>query len=195
MKRTGLFFGSFNPVHIGHMVIANHFAEHSPLDEVWLVITPHNPHKEKAGLLEDYHRLELVRRACEPYPKLRPCDIEFKLPQPNYTVKTLAWLTEKYPEHAFSLIMGEDNLRTFHRWKNHEVIIENHDVYVYPRVGNAKTKSDTPYTTHPKVHRIDAPVMQLSATAIRKDIAEGKNTRPLFPDAIWRYVDEMNFYK
>ena len=126
-KKIGLFFGTFNPIHIGHLAIANHMAEYSDLDQIWMVVTPHNPHKKKRTLLEDHHRLTLVRIAVEEYPKLKASDIEFGLPQPNYTVNTLAYLEEKYPDHEFALIMGEDNLKSFTKWKNYEVIAERHD--------------------------------------------------------------------
>lgn len=193
MKKIGLYFGTFNPIHIGHLIIANHIAEHSDLDELWLVITPHNPMKKKNSLLEDYHRLELVRRACEGYNKLKPSDIEFKLTQPNYTVNTLAHLTDTYPNYKFSLIMGEDNLKSFHKWKNYEVILQNHDMYVYPRIANGE--EDAVFSKNPKIHHIKAPIMEISSTSIRKAIKEGKNIVPMLPDAVWKYIDEMNFYK
>ncbi|HEX9599893.1 MAG TPA: nicotinate (nicotinamide) nucleotide adenylyltransferase, partial [Mariniflexile sp.] len=137
----GLYFGSFNPIHIGHLVIANHIAEYSNLDEVWFVVTPHNPFKKKNSLLDNFQRLEMVYRATKDYIKLKPCDIEFNLPQPNYTINTLIYLQEKYPNYAFSLIMGEDNLKSFHKWKNYEVILENHHIYVYPRVSKEKIET------------------------------------------------------
>ncbi len=192
-KKIGLYFGTFNPIHIGHMVIANHLAEHSDLDEIWMVITPHNPFKKKNSLLEDYHRLEMVRWACEGYDKLKPSDIEFKLPQPNYTVNTLAHFADKYPNYTFSLIMGEDNLKSFHKWKNYEVILQNHNLYVYPRIAEGKT--DILFSQHPNIQHVEAPIMQISSTFIRNAIAEGKNIIPMLPDAVWKYIDEMNFYK
>src|SRR5690606_14931066 len=131
-KQTGLYFGTFNPVHIGHIIIANFLVEFSELDEVWLVVTPHNPSKKKSSLLENHHRLEMVYLACEDYENLKPSDVEFKLPQPNYTATTLIKLEEDHPTREFSLIMGEDNLKTFHKWKNYEVILERHKIYVYP---------------------------------------------------------------
>lgn len=192
-KKVGLFFGTFNPIHIGHLIIANHMAEFSDLDEIWLVVTPHNPHKKKNSLLENHHRFELVYRACETYPKLKPSNIEFSLPQPSYTTNTLIHLQEKYPDLDFCPIMGEDNLKSFHKWKNYEVILENHDLYVYPRLSNGEM--DKSFENHPKIHRIDAPVMEISATFIRKSIKEGKNIRPLLPEKVWEYIDLMNFYK
>lgn len=192
-KKIGLFFGTFNPIHIGHLAIANHMAEHSDLDQVWLVVTPHNPHKKKRSLLEDHHRLAMVRIAVEPYPKLRASDIEFGLPQPNYTVKTLAHLEEKYPDHQFALIMGEDNLKSFTKWKNYDVIAKRHELYVYPRISEGVI--DPGWANHPKVTRVEAPIMEISATFIRKGIEAGKNIRPLLPQDVWIYLDEMNFYR
>ena len=129
----GLYFGTFNPMHVGHLVIANHLAEHSDLDQIWIVVTPQSPHKKKQSLLDDRQRLEMVYRATKEYPKLKPSAIEFDLPQPNYTVHTLAYLEEKHPEHSFALIMGEDNLNSLPKWKNAEVIIKRYPIYVYPR--------------------------------------------------------------
>ncbi|MFL1894341.1 nicotinate (nicotinamide) nucleotide adenylyltransferase [Aquimarina sp. 2-A2] len=192
-KKIGLYFGTFNPIHIGHLAIANHMAEYSDLDEIWLVVTPHNPFKKKTSLLDNHHRLEMVFQATEGYDKLKPSDIEFKLPQPNYTVNTLAHLLEKYPDYSFSLIMGEDNLKSFHKWKNYETILEHHNMYVYPRI--AEGRVDNQFKDHPKIHRIAAPIMQVSSTFIRKAIAEGRNIQPLLPPTVWNYIDEMNFYR
>ena len=191
--KVGLFFGTFNPIHVGHLTIANHIAEYSDLDQVWFVVTPHSPFKKKNSLLDDHQRLEMVYRATKDYPKLRQSDIEFKLPQPNYTINTLAHLEEKYPDYEFALIMGEDNLKSFHKWKNYQVILEMHDIYVYPRMsdGNVETEFDE----HPRIHHVNAPVMELSSTFIRKSIKAGKNVRPMLPENVWEYLDEMNFYK
>ena len=191
--KVGLFFGTFNPIHVGHLTIANHLAEYSDLDQVWFVVTPHSPFKKKNSLLDDHQRLEMVYRATKDYPKLKQSDIEFKLPQPNYTVNTLAHLEEKYPDHVFALIMGEDNLKSFHKWKNYQVILEMHDIYVYPRVSNGKIKTE--FDEHPRINHIDAPIMELSSTFIRKSIKAGKNVRPMLPENVWEYLDEMNFYK
>ena len=193
MKKIGLYFGTFNPIHIGHLAIANHIAEFSDLDEIWMVVTPHNPFKKKSSLLDNHHRLEMVYLATESYDSIIPSDIEFKLPQPNYTVNTLIHLQEKYPDHHFNLIMGEDNLKSFHKWKNYEVILENHDIYVYPRVSEGQV--ETQFEEHPKIHKVDAPIMEISSTFIRKSIAEKKDIRPLLPEDVWKYIDEMNFYK
>lgn len=191
--KVGLFFGTFNPIHVGHLTIANHIAEYSDLDQVWFVVTPHSPFKKKNSLLDDHQRLEMVYRATKDYPKLRQSDIEFKLPQPNYTINTLAHLEEKYPDHEFALIMGEDNLKSFHKWKNYQVILEMHDIYVYPRVSDGKV--ETEFDEHPRIHHVNAPIMELSSTFIRKSIKAGKNVRPMLPENVWEYLDEMNFYK
>ncbi len=191
--KIGLFFGTFNPIHVGHLTIANHLVEYTDLDQVWFVVTPHSPFKKKNSLLDDHQRLEMVYRAVKDYPKLRQSDIEFNLPQPNYTVNTLTHLEEKYPDHSFALIMGEDNLKSFHKWKNYQVILELHDIYVYPRMSEGKAESE--FEDHPKIHHVDAPIMELSSTFIRKSIKEGKNVRPMLPEHVWEYLDEMNFYK
>jgi len=191
--KIGLFFGTFNPIHIGHLIIANHMAENSDLEAVWLVVTPLNPHKKKKTLLADHHRLRMVQIALDNYPKIEASNIEFGLPQPNYTVNTLVYLTEKYPQHNFSLIMGEDNLYSLPKWKNYEVILENHEIYIYPRL--FKSKGESTLINHPKITKIDAPIIELSATAIRKAIKNKKEIRPLLPANVWQYLDEMNFYK
>ena len=191
--KIGLYFGTFNPIHVGHLIIANHMAEHADLDQVWMVVTPHNPLKKKSTLLADHHRLEMVFLATEDFPKIKPSDIEFKLSQPNYTVNTLVHLEEKYPEHAFSLIMGEDNLKSFHKWKNYEAILAHHEIYVYPRLD--ATAENPLFKNHPKVHLIDAPVVEISSTSIRENIKKGKNVLPLLTPKVWEYIDHNNFYK
>jgi nicotinate-nucleotide adenylyltransferase len=194
--KIGLYFGTFNPIHIGHLIIANHMAEHSDLEQIWLVVTPHNPHKKKDTLLDDYSRLEMVYLATADFPKLKPSEIEFKLPQPNYTVHTLAHLQEKYPQHEFSLIMGEDNIRSLPKWKNHEVILQNHDLYVYPRVSTTPiTEAEMLETFGEKVHFINAPRVEISSTLIRESIQQGKNVVPLLSTNVWKCIDHNNFYK
>ncbi|MDG1714349.1 nicotinate (nicotinamide) nucleotide adenylyltransferase [Lacinutrix sp.] len=189
----GLYFGSFNPIHIGHLIIANQLVENSDLDQIWFVVTPHNPFKKKSTLLDNFQRLEMVYLATKDYTKLKESNIEFTLPQPNYTINTLTYLQEKYPDYAFSLIMGEDNLKSFHKWKNYEIILENHNIYVYPRISNGKV--DTQFNNHKKIHRIEAPIIEISSTLIRNAIKEGKNVKPLLPENVWQYLDDMNFYK
>lgn len=195
--KIGLYFGTFNPIHIGHLIIANHMAEYAGLDQVWMVVTPHNPLKKKSTLLDDYHRLQMVHLATEDFPKIRPSDIEFKLSQPNYTVNTLVHLQEKFPDYDFSLIMGEDNLRSLHKWKNYEAILAHHEIYVYPRLEDkGKTDAeDSQFKNHPKIHMIDAPVVEISSTFIRSNIKKGKNVQPLLPLKVWEYIDHNNFYR
>lgn len=194
MKKVGLYFGTFNPIHIGHLVIANHMVEFSDLDEVWFVVTPQSPFKTKKSLLDNHHRYEMVYEATKEYPKLSPSRIEFDLPQPNYTINTLVHLGEKYPVgHHFSLIMGEDNLKGLHKWKNYEVILENHAIYVYPRISKGTVARK--FMGNEKIHFVDAPIMEISSTFIRKEHKQGKNIKPLLPPEVWIYMDEMNFYR
>lgn len=192
-KKIGLYFGTFNPIHVGHLIIANHMVEFSDLDEVWFVVTPHNPLKKKKTLLEDHHRLAMVRIAVENYPKLQASNVEFDLPQPNYTVNTLAYLEEKYPEKNFCLIMGEDNLKSFQKWKNYDVILDRYSIYVYPRISEGSV--ETQFDSHKKIKKVNAPIIELSSTFIRKGIKSGKNIQPMLSAEVWEYLDEMNFYK
>jgi len=191
--KIGLFFGSFNPIHIGHLIIANYLVEHSDLDEVWFVVTPHNPHKQKKTLLDDHQRLMMVRLAVENYPKLKASNVEFDLLQPNYTVNTLAILQEQFPKNEFVLLMGADNLASFHKWKNYQSILDYYQIIVYPRI-TTKEVSDT-FNNHPSIREIKAPIIELSATQIRNDIQHNKNVRPMLPVEVFQYIDEMNFYK
>jgi nicotinate-nucleotide adenylyltransferase len=203
--KVGLYFGTFNPIHVGHLVIANYMAEYTNLDQVWLVVSPQNPLKVKNSLLPDYHRLAIVKVAIEDNPKLRASDIEFHLSKPSYTSSTLAHLIEKYPENEFALIMGEDNLRTLHKWYNHETILAKHKIYVYPRVLTAQEELEVleigsqiqnQYRENPNVIFCeDAPVMKVSASFVRNAIHEGKDVRYLLSESVHRYIDEMNFYK
>jgi len=196
--KIGLYFGTFNPIHIGHLIIANHMAEYAGLDQIWMVVTPHNPLKKKDTLLDDHQRLQLVYLATEDYPKIKPSDIEFKLSQPNYTVNTLAHLQDKFPQHVFSLIMGEDNLKSLHKWKNFEVILKNYEIYVYPRLdakGIAEEAPNSAFKNNPRIHFIDAPIVEISSTFIRENIKKKKNVKPLLPKNVWEYLDNNNFYK
>ena len=190
--KIGLYFGTFNPIHVGHLIIANHFAEHSDLEQVLCVVTPQNPFKTKQSILDNHQRLEMVYLATKEYPKINPSDIEFHLPQPNYTIHTLAYLEEKYPEHEFVLIMGEDNLVSLPKWKNAEVILERYPIYVYPRKISGVITQDSLEGT---IKKVDAPIIEISSSFIRKSIKSGKNIRPLLPESVWIYLDEMNFYK
>ena len=189
--KIGLFFGTFNPIHVGHLVIANYMAEFTDLDKVWFVVSPHNPLKKKETLLADNHRLALVREAIGDNKKLKASNIEFSLPQPSYTINTLVHLNEKYPKDKFVLIMGCDNIQTFHKWKNHEEILKHHEIYVYPRKG----ADGGDLKNHPKVKMTDAPLMEISSSFIRKAIKEKKDVRYMMPESVYDYVKEMNFYK
>jgi len=191
--KIGLYFGTFNPIHIGHLIIANHMAEHSDLDQIWMVVTPHNPHKIKAHLIDDHHRLHMVYLATQGYDKIKPSDVEFRLPQPNYTVNTLAHLEEKFPKHEFCLIMGEDNLKSLHKWKNYDVILERYPIYVYPRISEGKT--ETQFDNHRNIHKVKAPIIELSSTFIRDNIKLGKNITPMIDHKVWAYIDHNLFYK
>ena len=194
MKKVGLYFGTFNPIHIGHLVIANHMVEFSDLDEVWFVVTPQSPFKTKKTLLDNHQRFEMVYEATKEYENLKPSNIEFNLPQPNYTINTLVHLNEKYPKgYEFSLIMGEDNLKGLHKWKNYETILELHNLYVYPRISEGTI--DQQFKEHDKITRVNAPIMEISSTFIRREHKNGKNIKPLLPPEVWKYMDEMNFYR
>jgi nicotinate-nucleotide adenylyltransferase len=200
--KVGLYFGTFNPIHVGHLVIANYMADMTDMDEIWLVVSPQNPLKKKSTLLADYHRLALVNEAIAENSKLKASDIEFKLPMPSYTTTPLVYLKEKYPEKEFALIMGEDNLRTFHKWKNHEVILENHAIYVYPRalteveLESHNVDSPNDFRSHSNVHFCnDVPVMKISSSFIRRQIKEGKDVQYLLTEPVLKYLTEMNFYK
>ena len=204
MKKVGLFFGTYNPIHVGHLVIANHLANYTELDEVWLVVSPQNPLKKKDSLLQDYHRLALVRVAIEDNPKLKASDIEFSLPKPSYTSNTLAHINEKYPDYSFALIMGEDNLRTFHKWKNYADILNNNQIYVYPRVLTEQEKeeseinaeADNGLRKHQNVIMCDdVPVMKISASFIRGAIKEKKDVSYLLTQPVFKYLTEMHFYE
>ena len=191
--KVGLFFGSFNPIHIGHMIIANYIVEFSDLEEVWFVVTPQSPFKQKKSMLSNHHRLAIANIAVEDFDKLKTSDIEFALPQPNYTINTLAHIEEKFPKHQFCLIMGEDNLKGFHKWKNYETILQNYELYVYPRISDGKTENQ--FLNHSKITKVNAPIVQISSTFIRKSIQQNKDIRTMLPTNVWKYIDEMNFYK
>lgn len=191
--KVGLYFGTFNPIHVGHLIIANHIVENSDLDQLWMVVTPHNPLKKKSGLLADYHRLQMVHLATQDYDKIIPSDIEFKLPQPNYTVNTLAHLQEKFPQHEFSLIMGEDNLKSLKKWKNYELILNDYHLYVYPRISTDEVPEE--FLIHPNIHKVDAPIIELSSTFIRNGIKDQKNIKPMLDANVWEYINHNLFYK
>jgi nicotinate-nucleotide adenylyltransferase len=195
---VGLFFGTFNPVHVGHLIIANYMLQHTSLNEVWFVVSPHNPFKEKKSLLKDYHRLALVDIAIENHAGLISSNIEFDLPQPSYTTNTLAHLTEKFPTKKFSLIMGEDNLDSLHKWKNAEQLVNNYPILVYPRLNSTERERNIPAWVFEQgtINLMkDLPIMNLSSTFIRNEIKVGNNISFLVPEKVAQYIDEMNFYK
>jgi len=195
--KTGLFFGSFNPIHIGHMAIANYIAEYTDLREIWFVVSPHNPLKPKESLLDDRDRFYLVELAIGNDLRFRASDIEFSLPQPSYTIDTMAYLSEKYPERSFTLIMGEDNLNTLHKWKNAAELVRRFPLIVYPRLNTGKKSSrklqDILVTA--SVTEVHAPLMEISGTFIRSAIREGKDLSWYVPAPAWKYITEMHFYK
>jgi nicotinate-nucleotide adenylyltransferase len=190
-KKIGLYFGSFNPIHNGHLMIAGYMAEYSDLKEIWFVISPQNPLKEKTTLLTDHHRLALVNVAIENDARFKSCDIEFKLPQPSYTINTLTYLQEKYPQKDFALIMGADNLENIDKWKNYEQILEHYSIYVYPRPG----ASGGAFKDHPKMNWVNAPNLEISSSFIRSAIRDRKNVSYFLPDMVYKYIQEMHFYE
>jgi nicotinate-nucleotide adenylyltransferase len=192
-NRIGLYFGTFNPIHIGHLAIANYLVENSDLKEIWMVVTPHNPLKKKRSLLDDYQRLHMVHLATDDYLKIEPSNIEFNLPQPNYTVNTLAHLKEKYPDNEFFLIMGEDNLKSLPKWKNYEVLLEDYKIIIYPRVSGGVIPEHL--KDHPSIIQIDAPIMEISSTMIRNGLAAGQDLRYFLHHKVYEYLEEMSFYK
>lgn len=190
--KIGLFFGSFNPIHIGHLALANFFVEFTDLDKLWFVVSPQNPFKERKNLLAENHRLYMVRIAIEDIPeKYQASNIEFNMPKPSYTIDTLTYLKEKYPDFEFVLIMGADNLINLYKWKNSEEIIKNHKIFVYPRPGIDTDIIDT--EADYKV--FDAPNIEISSSFIRNAISENKNVSFFMPEKVAKYVEEMNFYK
>ena len=192
--RVGLYFGSFNPIHVGHLIIAQYMIQRDDIDAVWFVVSPQNPFKDKATLLKDHHRLALVQIAIEDEYRFKAEDIEFGMPQPSYTIDTLTYLKEKHPEKDFSLLMGEDNLRSFGKWKNHEQILANHKLFVYPRIEGEPIEHTL--KDHPSVEFCeDVPLMKISASYIRHQIKDGKSVNFLLTEKVAKYVDEMNFYR
>ncbi|ALI99477.1 nicotinate (nicotinamide) nucleotide adenylyltransferase [Rufibacter tibetensis] len=191
--RVGLLFGSFNPIHIGHLILANYMATNTTLDTVWLVVSPQNPFKPSNSLLHEFDRLHMVRLAIADNADLGVTDIEFRMPKPSYTIDTLTYLQEKYLKYQFSLIMGEDNLATFHKWKNYEQILDHYEILVYPRSGSGKITESL--KEHPKVTVVPAPLLDISATFIRKCLKEGKSTRYLLTEPVAEYVHAKKLYQ
>lgn len=197
MPKTGLFFGSFNPVHIGHFAIAGYMKEFTDLDEIWFVVSPHNPLKLKSSLLSGRDRLYLVDLAVGDREGLKSCDIEFNRPSPSYTIDTMALLTERYPDHRFVLVMGEDNLYTLHKWKNAAELVKRFPIYVYPRPDTAKVRNEQLEAILGKagIKWVNAPLMQISGTFIRNGIKKGKDMSYYLHPAVWKYITEMHFYE
>ena len=188
--KIGLFFGSFNPMHVGHKVIASYLVEFSDLEKVMFVVSPQNPFKEKKSLLDQNHRLQIIRNEVDDNNKLDVTDIEFKMPTPSYTIDTLVRLKENHPENEYAIIIGADNLQNFHKWKNYEQILEDYSIYVYPRPGFEINGS------HKNIHIVNGvPQMEISASFIRNSIKDRKDVSYLMPEKAWKYTDEMNFYK
>ena len=187
---VGLFFGSFNPVHVGHLIIANHILNATAIEKLWFVVSPQNPFKTEAGLLNEFHRLQLLRVATEDDPRIRVSDIEFGLPRPSYTVNTLAYLEEKYPDHRFSIILGSDSFQNLGKWKNYGVIVKNYPLIVYRRPG-----FEVENTLGADLTVTDAPLLQISATRIREWIAAGKSVRYLLPDKVLEEIQKGGYYK
>ena len=188
--KIGLYFGSFNPIHIGHLIIANYMANHTELNQVWLVVSPHNPLKSKSDLINMYDRLEMCKLAIENSENIRVSDVELKLPQPSYTIDTLAHLHEKYPEHNFSLIMGSDTLSSLKKWKNYELILKDYKIHVYPRPGIPSSDLDS----HPAVTITNTPLMELSSTFIRKSLENGKNVQYFVSDIVLEFIKNKSLY-
>ena len=188
--KIGLLFGSFNPVHVGHLIIANYMANYTALDKVWLVVSPQNPLKKYGDLINTYDRLEMCKLATDNSKNLEVSDVELKLPQPSYTIDTLAHLKEKYPQHEFALIMGSDNLVSLPKWKNYKLILRDYQIYVYPRPGY----ENTDLATHPSVTITMTPLMELSATFIRKSLSEKKNVQYFVPDTVLDFIESKNLY-
>lgn len=189
-KKVGLFFGSFNPIHIGHLIIANYMANFTDLDEVWFVVSPQNPFKDKKSLGNMYDRLEMVNLAIEGADRIKASDIEFSLPQPSYTIDTLIYLEDKYPNREFVLIMGEDNLVGFQKWKNAEIILRDYKIVVYPRPGY----NGGALKNHPSVTMTDTPVMELSSTFVRTAIKDKKDIKFFVPDRVLEFIDKKGLY-
>ncbi len=194
--KIGLYFGSFNPVHIGHLAIANYMVEFTDIDQIWFVISPQNPLKKRDTLLADYHRLELVEKAIHDEPRFQASDIEFKLPKPSYTIDTLTYLSEKYPNHQFVLIMGEDNLFTLPKWKNYRELLNRYPVYAYPREGKPSLSQEVQKLLKDAfITLVSAPRIEISSSFIRQSIKKKKEIRHFLPPKVWEYIGEMNFYR
>ena len=212
ITKTGLFFGSFNPIHLGHLMIASYMVEFTEIHDVWFIISPHNPLKEKSTLLPDVNRLYMVNVAVEDEPRFKASNIEFHLPQPSYTIDTLTYMQEKYPTHEFILLAGSDILSSFHKWKNYEQLLSQYQFYIYPRPGGqcgetrqssadeatrerSEAASTNAISVHPSIRFVDAPMIEISASFIRNGIREKKDMQYFLPAKVWKYVEEMGFYR
>jgi len=197
MAKIGLYFGSFNPIHLGHLAIAGFMTEFSSLDQVWFVVSPHNPLKKKESLLADHQRLYMTQLAIGDNDRLKASDIEFKLPVPSFTIDTLAYLKDKYPQNEYCLVMGEDNLYTLHKWKNTDELLKNHAIYVYPRPYTPRPEAPLldQILQHAHIHWVKAPLMDISGTFIRSGIKKGKNMSYYLAPPVWKYIGEMHFYE
>jgi nicotinate-nucleotide adenylyltransferase len=191
-KRIGLFFGSFNPVHIGHLIIAEYMATRTDLEQVWFVVSPHNPLKLRASLANDFDRLHMVQLAIDDNPRLKVSNIEFSLPKPSYTIDTMTYLHEKYPQHQFSLIMGSDNLSSIQKWKNYELLLQRYTIHIYKREG---TSADLPLDTPSDIRLYDVPMMDISSTYIRQSIASGLSIRYMVPEPVYQFLDGSRLYR
>ncbi|MGL1885636.1 MAG: nicotinate (nicotinamide) nucleotide adenylyltransferase [Reichenbachiella sp.] len=189
--KVGLFFGSFNPIHVGHMIIAQTMIESGELDELWFIISPQNPMKKNKNLLHEFDRLDMVEASIVDNPKMKAIDIEFGMSKPSYTVKTLAVISEKYPDHQFKLIIGEDNLSNFHKWKNHEEILKHHKLLVYPRPNSKEHK----LVVNTNIEMVDAPMIDISATFIRSKIKKGHSIKYLVPPEVGFYIESKKLYQ
>jgi nicotinate-nucleotide adenylyltransferase len=188
--KIGLFFGSFNPIHMGHLIIANIMAENTDLKKVWFVVSPQNPFKPSKGLLHEFDRYDMVKAAIADNYKLEVSDVEFQLPRPSYTIHTLTYLLEKHPDKEFRLIIGEDNLEGFTKWKNYQQILEHYGLYVYPRPGAQPSE----LKQHPSVKVVDSPLLDISATYIRQCVKEKRSIRYLVPEAVEQMIQMKGFY-
>ncbi|RMG22004.1 MAG: nicotinate-nucleotide adenylyltransferase [Bacteroidetes bacterium] len=191
--KIGLFFGTFNPIHTGHLILAQTALNETFLEYVWFLVSPQNPFKQKKNLLSEYDRLRMVELAIEDHDQLRASNVEFTLPKPSYTIDTLTHLRERYPSYEFSIIMGEDNLQHFHKWKNYEAILKYYPIYIYPRGGAGAALPQV--AEHPHIRRFEAPLLQLSATYLRACIRAGKSVRYMLPEPVREYIEIRGLYK